>query len=131
MSSSSALIATIALLIIVVVVAVVVVVVRICRLASTILGQMANPLAVTVTQGRQGPSSILITLLGTQRLDPAYDVLSQLPAYCIFSNHRVSPTTPTAALEAKGLHFKNSEKVSFASSLCWPWVPEPLLFVPF
>ncbi|GJU41093.1 hypothetical protein Tco_1194050 [Tanacetum coccineum] len=55
MSLSSALIATVALLIIVVVVAVVVVVVvvvvvivvvGICRSASTILGQMANPLAV-------------------------------------------------------------------------------------
>ncbi|GKG58250.1 hypothetical protein Tco_0592029, partial [Tanacetum coccineum] len=53
MSLSAALIATVALLIIVVVVAVVVVVVAvfvvsICRPASTIFGQMANPLAVTV-----------------------------------------------------------------------------------
>ncbi|GJU08219.1 hypothetical protein Tco_1124649 [Tanacetum coccineum] len=53
MSLSSALIATIALLIIVIVVAVVVVVVvvvivvvGICRPASTVSGQMANPLAV-------------------------------------------------------------------------------------
>ncbi|GKG10488.1 hypothetical protein Tco_0341888, partial [Tanacetum coccineum] len=44
MSLSSALIATVALLIIVVAVAVVVV--GICRPASTVSGQMANPLAV-------------------------------------------------------------------------------------
>ncbi|GKG16008.1 hypothetical protein Tco_0358331, partial [Tanacetum coccineum] len=47
MSLSSALIATISLLIIIVVVAVVVVVVVIGRPDSTVLGRMANPLAVT------------------------------------------------------------------------------------
>ncbi|GJT77086.1 hypothetical protein Tco_1043811 [Tanacetum coccineum] len=57
MSLSSALIATVALLIIVVVVAVVVVVVVIVvvgiyRPASTVFGQMANPIAVIAPSGR-------------------------------------------------------------------------------
>ncbi|GKG11964.1 hypothetical protein Tco_0346201 [Tanacetum coccineum] len=63
MSLSSALIETISLLIIVVVVAVVVV--SICRSASTILGQMANLLAVTALWWTR--TFMIVITLGTQR----------------------------------------------------------------
>ncbi|GKF69723.1 hypothetical protein Tco_0202780, partial [Tanacetum coccineum] len=81
----SALIATIALLIIVVVVVavvifvavvvvVVIVVVGICRPASTVTSQMANPLAVIAPRWTR--TFMIVITLGTYRgLDPAYDIL--------------------------------------------------------
>ncbi|GJY48709.1 hypothetical protein Tco_0438665 [Tanacetum coccineum] len=61
MSLSSTLIATISLLIIIVVVAVVVV--SICRSASTILGQMANPLAVTALRSGLCSASYFVVVV--------------------------------------------------------------------
>ncbi|GJU15987.1 hypothetical protein Tco_1143953 [Tanacetum coccineum] len=89
MALSSALKATIALLIIVVVTVVVVVVaivvvVVVGRSDSTVLGRMANPLAVT-TLGWTRTFMIVITL-GHRGLDPAYGFLSLLPAERLHSS---------------------------------------------